>query len=445
MPLHGFTAVDLGYERGNAVSNIVNRIDEPPFTDDVPLSSSTRSGTTRRSSKTSPTQLCEHIASVYQENSPERIYFLILYNLFSEFLDDISEDVLPNDLHRLPGQPRSGRSSTTSSATPPPASSTSWRPTTAASSPTASASERRSRRWRSSSTTSCATSPSSCSAPKKLADNWTNYNAQPHHQHLRQRPLQLRRALPTPTCSATRGRIARACRSTASTGATTTSSSSTSRTTSATTTTVEERETRYQRLMQPGHPRGREDQGADALGDAGQQPLHRPAEPARARLRGRIGEPQREAQHLDKRSRRSSAGRRRCSTSGRSCPPEERTADAILDALDFDFFELLDSVTIARSRKHIQTFYDTTDIGTFPERLQAALVPLPADRPARTSSASTRSSSSSQLLTLAVYAPLSYVFPSRLREVRGALRHRQADIGQRRTSGRPAASRASRR
>jgi hypothetical protein len=32
---------------------------------------------------------------------------------------------------------------------------------------------------------------------------------------------------------------------------------------------------------------------------------------------------------------------------------------AILKALDFDFFELLDSVTIARSRKHIETFYDT--------------------------------------------------------------------------------------
>ncbi|MEZ4615711.1 MAG: hypothetical protein R2867_09395 [Caldilineaceae bacterium] len=49
-------------------------------------------------------------------------------------------------------------------------------------------------------------------------------------------------------------------------------------------------------------------------------------------------------------------------------PPEERTARTILDALDFDFFELLDSVTIARSRKHIQTFYDTSEIGSFPER-----------------------------------------------------------------------------
>jgi hypothetical protein len=37
------------------------------------------------------------ISTVYQENSPELIYFMTLYNIFSEFLDDISEDVLPNE------------------------------------------------------------------------------------------------------------------------------------------------------------------------------------------------------------------------------------------------------------------------------------------------------------------------------------------------------------
>src|SRR4029079_9782463 len=51
-------------------------------------------------------------------------------------------------------------------------------------------------------------------------------------------------------------------------------------------------------------------------------------------------------------------------------PPEQRTPAAILAALDFDFFEGLDSVTIARSRRHIQTYFDTTDIGSFPERLK---------------------------------------------------------------------------
>ncbi len=48
----------------------------------------------------------------------------------------------------------------------------------------------------------------------------------------------------------------------------------------------------------------------------------------------------------------------------------ERTTDKLLKMLDFDFFEVLDSVTIARSRKHIEKYYDTTDIGTFPKRLK---------------------------------------------------------------------------
>ena len=42
--------------------------------------------------------------------------------------------------------------------------------------------------------------------------------------------------------------------------------------------------------------------------------------------------------------------------------PEQRTTDALLRTLDFDFFEVLDSVTIARSRKHIERYYDTSEI-----------------------------------------------------------------------------------
>lgn len=51
-------------------------------------------------------------------------------------------------------------------------------------------------------------------------------------------------------------------------------------------------------------------------------------------------------------------------------PAEERTTANLLRMLDFDFFEVLDSVTIARSRKHIQKYYDTSAIGTFPTRLK---------------------------------------------------------------------------
>ncbi|HRW93893.1 MAG TPA: helicase-related protein [Thermotogota bacterium] len=49
-------------------------------------------------------------------------------------------------------------------------------------------------------------------------------------------------------------------------------------------------------------------------------------------------------------------------------PPEERTTQSLLEMLDFDFFELLDSVTIARSRTHITRYYNTQSIGSFPKR-----------------------------------------------------------------------------
>ena len=42
-------------------------------------------------------KVLEYIDTVYQENSPEYIYFITLYNIFREFLEDISEDVLPNE------------------------------------------------------------------------------------------------------------------------------------------------------------------------------------------------------------------------------------------------------------------------------------------------------------------------------------------------------------
>lgn len=52
--------------------------------------------------------------------------------------------------------------------------------------------------------------------------------------------------------------------------------------------------------------------------------------------------------------------------------PSERTSQELLKRLNsnFDFFKLLDSVTIARSRKHIEKYYDMNSIGKFPTRLK---------------------------------------------------------------------------
>jgi hypothetical protein len=96
MPLHGFTAVDLGYQPGNAVSNLVNKMDEPPFTATyLQLFDQIWNDPEKVEDVTG--SIVDHIATVYKENSPESIYFLMLYNIFNEFLGDVDEDVLPND------------------------------------------------------------------------------------------------------------------------------------------------------------------------------------------------------------------------------------------------------------------------------------------------------------------------------------------------------------
>ena len=95
--------------------------------------------------------------------------------------------------------------------------------------------------------------------------------------------------------------------------------------------------------------------------------------------------------------------------------PEQRTSKAILESLDFDFFEMLDSVTIARSRKHIETFYDTYDIGKFPERKKPLSLHSPLTKLAESLSFNEIFSQLS-LLKLCVYAPISYILPSRLKK-----------------------------
>lgn len=91
---------------------------------------------------------------------------------------------------------------------------------------------------------------------------------------------------------------------------------------------------------------------------------------------------------------------------------EERTTQRLLGMLNFDFFKILDAVTIARSRKHIEKFYDTAKIGTFPERLKPiARRPDVAISHEVTFSAITETL---QQVRLVVYSPSAYILPSKL-------------------------------
>ena len=100
---------------------------------------------------------------------------------------------------------------------------------------------------------------------------------------------------------------------------------------------------------------------------------------------------------------------------------ELRTTDKLMRMLDFDFFEILDAVTIARSRRHIEKYYNVSEIGKFPKRL-----PPISKRPPLTDLEDTVTYSEINemllSLTLSIYTPSNYILPSRM-EKYAALNH----------------------
>ena len=94
-PFNDFTTADLGLAKGNSMMNMVNRIASPMAEtylkkfDELWADSSKFTDVTNR--------VLEYMETVHNENAPEYIYFITLYHIFNEFLEDISEDVLPNE------------------------------------------------------------------------------------------------------------------------------------------------------------------------------------------------------------------------------------------------------------------------------------------------------------------------------------------------------------
>ena len=95
MPFSGFTTVDIGCERGNNSYNMINRMESPFSIQYMELFDSIWNDSNKLQDVTEA--VIENITSAYNENSPEFIYFMTLFHVFSEFLEDISEDVLPNE------------------------------------------------------------------------------------------------------------------------------------------------------------------------------------------------------------------------------------------------------------------------------------------------------------------------------------------------------------
>ncbi|CAM2181943.1 Helicase domain protein [Paraburkholderia sacchari] len=363
LPLHGFTAVDLGYQQGNAVSNLVNKMGEPGFTTTY-LSLFDQIWNDPEKLEDVTAQICDHIASVYQENSPESIYFLMLYNIFNEFLDDISEDVLPND--------RTGYQDTLI-----------WNKLFNYQKDAATGIINKLETY-----SGCILADSVglgktftalavvkyyelrnrsvlVLCPKKLADNWLNYN-----RNLKTNIFARDRFSYDVLCHTDLSRTSGESFGTplnrinwGNYDLVVIDESHNFRNNDAS----KDKETRYQKLMNKVIREG-----------VKTKVLMLSATPVNNRftdLRNQLALAyEGDSENLSKKLRTSKSveevfrNAQKAFNAWSKLPPEERTPRAILDALDFDFFELLDSVTIARSRRHIQTFYDTKDIGHFPER-----------------------------------------------------------------------------
>jgi superfamily II DNA or RNA helicase len=410
LPLNGFTAADLGYERGNAVVGLVNKFDEAPST--TAYLTNFEQLWHNRDQLEDVTQLVhDHISSVYAENSPERVYFLILYNLFAEFLDEINEDVLPND--------RTGYQDTQV-----------WQSLYNFQRDAAVGIINKLETYN-----GCILADSVglgktftalavmkyyelrnksvlVLAPKKLSENWTNYNANLTTNIFASDRFNYD-VLAHTDLSRTRGeslglRLDRI--NWGNYDLVVIDESHNFRNADY----AEEKESRYQRLMRQVIREG-----------VKTKVLMLSATPVNNRfndLKNQLqlayeGESENLSQHLSLSTtiEKVFSDAQRVFNDWSKLPPEARTTETILQMLDFDFFELLDSVTIARSRKHIQAFYDTSEIGPFPTRLPPMSIREPlTDLPGVLSF--NEIFEQLQLLNMSVYTPLAYVFPSRIQK-----------------------------
>ncbi len=95
LPFNEFSTTELGCERGNSVYSMVNVLPSPAAEAYLSVFNEQWNNDEKFADVTE--RVLEYIETVYQENAPEYIYFIALYNIFNEFLEDISEDVLPNE------------------------------------------------------------------------------------------------------------------------------------------------------------------------------------------------------------------------------------------------------------------------------------------------------------------------------------------------------------
>ena len=375
MPMNSFTAVDLGCERGNNISNMVTRFENPASREFLSLFENVWNDKEKLTDVTN--DVIEMISTVYQENSPELIYFMTLYNIFNEFLDDISEDVLPNEATGFKN-------------------SVIWNKLYNFQKDAALGIINKLEQYN-----GCILADS-----VGLGKTFTALAVIKYYEGRNKNVLVLCPKKLTPI-GLPIDRI-----KWGNYDLVVIDESHNFRNGNGTNTHRGEKENRYMRLMnrviKPG---------------VRTKVLMLSATPVNNRfydLRNQLalayeGNPEEINEKLDTKSDIDTIFRQAQKVYNAWCklPEKERTTQNLLSQLDFDFFEVLDAVTIARSRHHIQTYYDTKDIGTFPTRNKPiSLYPKLTDKKGAINYKEVYECLSD--LKLTIYTPTQFILPSKL-------------------------------
>lgn len=368
MPINGFTTVDLGCERGNNAYYVVTRTEAAEngrhflrLFDEIWSDAKKLQDVTD--------YVIESISTAYRENSPDFIYFYTLYNIFNEFLDDISEDVLPNEATGFKQ-------------------SKIWEMLYNFQKDAALAIISKLEKFNGCILADSVGLGKTFTAlavikyyesrnksvlvlcPKKLSENWSTYKSNYMNNPIAQDRLRYDVLFHT-DLSRERGMSGSIDLSRLNWGNydLVVIDESHNFRNGGEISGENERENRYLRLLNkviragvrtkvlmlsatPVNNRFNDLRNQLALayeGDAAQ-----------------INEKLNTSHTIDEIFRSAQTAFNAWS----KLPAEQRTTDALLKTLDFDFFEALDSVTIARSRRHIEKYYSTSEIGKFPQRLK---------------------------------------------------------------------------
>ena len=410
-PITGFTTSELGCEKGDNAYTMIQKIEAPFSTSYIALFDNLWNDSERLQEVTN--EVIENITAAYNENSPDFIYFVTLYNIFNEFLEDISEDVLPNEATGFKD-------------------SKIWNLLYNFQKDAALAIINKLEKYNGCILADSVGLGKTFTAlavvkyyenrnksvlvlcPKKLANNWNTYKGNYTNNPIAEDRLRYDVLYHT-DLNRTSGKsngIDLNRLNWSNYDLVVIDESHNFRNGGKISKDENEKENRYLRLLNQVIRKG-----------VKTKVLMLSATPVNNRfndLKNQLALAyEGESSYIDNKLNTTRPineifrNAQRAFNTWSRWEPEDRTTENLLKMLDFDFFEVLDSVTIARSRKHIQKYYDTGNIGSFPTRLKPISL-----RPKLTDlkSAINYNEIFEQLmqLNLSIYTPTHFILPSKM-------------------------------